>query len=183
MEKKYEDDELDQLINEQFIREAEIMKEAIFSGDEDMEDYEASDEEIKASCRKLMQRLKKEGACREDVEDENAVDVRWESDTEDGTGHDDASIGSTVVPIKKKRINTRKIAKVAGIIVVSGMCVCAASMTCDANRDYFVKHAKYLLGNDTGMIFDNDETNEPPVVYEHEVREGIETQLGICSRA
>ena len=27
MEKKYEDDELDQLINEQFIREAEIMKE------------------------------------------------------------------------------------------------------------------------------------------------------------
>ena len=55
MNKKFEEDnELKKLLDEQLIREAEIMEEALFS-DEDFEDYEMTDEEVEASYKKLME--------------------------------------------------------------------------------------------------------------------------------
>lgn len=92
MEKKYEDDELDQLINEQFINEAQIMEEALFS-DDDTEDYEASDEEIKASYQQLVDRLKAEGVYREDGKDRGDTD-RNDSDNcsdNDDDGNEDCN--------------------------------------------------------------------------------------------
>ena len=57
MGKKFEDDsELKKLLEEQMIREAEIIEEAIFS-DKDFEDYEMTDEEVEASYQKLMEQI------------------------------------------------------------------------------------------------------------------------------
>lgn len=166
MEKKREDDEFAQLINEQFIREAEIMKEALFSDDKDTEDYEASDEDIKASYQKLMQRLRTEGACRKDAEDANIAEIGRKSHA--GTGCGNERTESTVVPMRKKRLNTHKAVKAAGIIVVSGMCMFAAGMTCKANRDDFEKNVQYLLGNDTGTGY-NDKDGAEEVGAEAEI--------------
>lgn len=251
MEKKYEDDELDQLINEQFINEAQIMEEALFS-DDDTEDYEASDEEIKASYQQLVDRLKAEGVYREDGKDRgdadgddcgdanrngrekcnaNDDDCSEEdncNDSRDGsvgkrnmpvTGHignkqgrriidapvtDGADIAVTsivnkksasgtestanisdetdkVIPMsgKKKNVYFQKIGKVAGIIVVSGLCVFAASMTSEANRNYFVKNIKYLTGDRTKIVVDNDEKNDEANTDEYSARKDIEESLDI----
>lgn len=194
MEKKYEDDELDQLINEQFINEAQIMEEALFS-DDDTEDYEASDEEIKASYQQLVTRLKAEGVYREDGKDRGDTD-------RNGCGDMDvfnASVKNTTtipgientnnmsektdkviyVPETKKRLNAHKVGKVAGIIVVSGLCVFAASMTSEANRNYFVRNVRYLTGHDTKIVFSNDDQNDKGEVDEYEAIKAIEQQLGI----
>lgn len=242
MEKKYEDDELDQLINEQFINEAQIMEEALFS-DDDTEDYKASDEEIKASYQQLVARLKAEGVYREDGKDRgdanrncrekyNANDDCSEEDHHNGQegktvkesslpAHDyvgdersrrssntnkdkDSDIFNTSVkntttmpgtentinmsgktdkvisvPETKKRFNAHKVGKVAGIIVVSGLCVFAASMTSEANRNYFVRNVKYLTGDRTKIIIGNDESNEDVDADEYKALKDIETQLGI----
>lgn len=266
MEKKYEDDELDQLINEQFINEAQIMEEALFS-DDDTEDYEASDEEIKASYQQLVDRLKAEGVYREDGKDRgdanrngcgdacrkdrgnanrndcgdadrngrdkcNMNDECCEEEYHNGQegksvkgsslpAHEyvgdgrsrsfsninndknadifNASVKNTTtipgtkntinmsgktdkvisVPETKKKFNLHKVGKVAGIIVVSGLCVFAASMTSEANRNYFVKNIKYLTGDRTKIVVDNDENNEMAKGDEYAARKNIEEQLGI----
>lgn len=202
MEKKYEDDELDQLINEQFINEAQIMEEALFS-DDDTEDYEASDEEIKASYQQLVDRLKAEGVYREDGKDRGDTDRNGCGDTcRNNRGDMDvfnASVKNTTtipgientnnmsektdkvisVPETKKRFNAHKVGKVAGIIVVSGLCVFVASMTSEANRNYFVKNIKYLTGDRTKVVVDNDQKNEKVNVSEYEAVANIEEELGI----
>lgn len=169
MEKKFEDEELDQLIDEQFIKEAQMMEEAIFS-DDDSEDYEASDEEIKASYQKLVDRLKADGIYREDDKAEDTADVPETAAAED-----------KMVPIAKKRTPAfrRKFAKAAGFVVVSAMCVFAASMTSEANRNYVVESIKLLTGNDTQVIVGNDERNEDVDTMEYEAEKYIKEKLGI----
>lgn len=169
MEKKFEDGELDNLIDEQFIKEAQMMEKALFSDDEDTEAYEASEEEIKASYQELVVRLKKDGVYREDEE-------------ESGTAEEPEAVNAAdkVVPIhKKRRRSYYRLVKAAGFVLVSAMCVFAASMTSEANRDYFVKHVGVLLGEDTRVIVDNDEENERANTDEYAARDDIEKTLGI----
>ncbi|MDO4307984.1 MAG: DUF4367 domain-containing protein [Eubacteriales bacterium] len=201
MEKKYEDDELDKLIEEQFIKEAQIMEEALFS-DEDFEDYDASEEEIRASYQQLMERMKADGVLDEDSEDGADVSVG------SGLGDDTDPVGTTkaissaaaiplaagaegeipvsngvgkVVPMPEKRRSgiSYKLAKVAGYVFIGGMCVFAASMTSEANRDYVVKHVRYLVGDDTKVVFDNNEENDGANGDEYEAIAKIENKLGI----
>lgn len=197
MEKKYEDDELDKLINEQFLNEAHIMEEALFS-DDDTEDYEASDEEIKASYQQLVARLKADGVYREDGEDagrntNNNGKNNGNCDIGNGlsTGVYVKNIISTtnmsntlnesdkVISVFKKSKTFHKVGKVAGIVVVSGLCVFAASMTSEANRNYFVRNVKYLVGDRTKIVIGNDEGNEDVNANEYEAVNDIEEQLGI----
>lgn len=175
MEKKYEDDELAQLIDEQFLNEAQIMEEALFS-DDDTEDYEASDEEIKVSYQKLVARLKEDGVYREDGEDNDPEYAERTSLSE--TGRVDKN--DRVIPIaKKKRFNYYKAGKVAGVIIVSGLCVFSASMTSEANRNYFVRNVRYMSGHDTRVVISNDDQNEKSEMDEYEAVNDIEEQLGI----
>ena len=51
-------------------------------------------------------------------------------------------------PVRKKRSYLR-LGKIAGVAGVCLMCVFAASMTSEANRNYWVRGFKYLTGNDT----------------------------------
>ena len=80
--------------------------------------------------------------------------------------------------VRKKR-SYLWLGKVAGVAGVSLMCVFAASMTSEANRNYWVRGFKYLTGNDTKVISDNDENNEIANVDEDKAIQDIEDKIGV----
>ena len=81
-------------------------------------------------------------------------------------------------PVRKKRSYLR-LGKVAGVAGVCLICVFAASMTSEANRNYFIRGIKYLSGNDTKVIIDNDQNNEVANTDEYEAIEDIENKIGV----
>ena len=81
-------------------------------------------------------------------------------------------------PVRKKR-NYLRLGKVAGVAGVCLLCVFAASMTSEANRNYWVRGFKYLTGNDTKIISDNDENNEIANVDEDKAIQDIEDKIGV----
>lgn len=81
-------------------------------------------------------------------------------------------------PGRKKRSYLR-LGKVAGVAGVCLMCVFAASMTSEANRNYWVRGFKYLTGNDTKIITGNDNENEDVNIDEYEAIQDIEDKLQI----
>lgn len=199
MEKKLEDDELKKLLEEQVVKEADMIKEALFS-DEDFEDFEETDEEVCAAYDKLVARLKADGIYRE--EDGNRAEA--ESSAASASGEAAVEIGdraerisaqapipgeleSKVVPLRgmeKRGEEPRgkrghKIAKAAGFVVVATMCVFAASMTSEANRSYFINKVRYLTGDDTKIVGSNDEKNDKSAATETEAKNRIEDQLGL----
>lgn len=81
-------------------------------------------------------------------------------------------------PVRKKRSYLR-LGKIAGVAGVCLMCVFAASMTSEANRNYWVRGFKYLTGNDTKVISYNDENNESANMDEDKAIQDIEKKLKI----
>ena len=81
-------------------------------------------------------------------------------------------------PIRKKR-NYLRLGKIAGVAGVCLLCVFAASMTSEVNRNYWVRGFKYLTGNDTKVIVDNDENNEIANVDEDKAIQDIEDKIGV----
>lgn len=81
-------------------------------------------------------------------------------------------------PVRKKR-SYLQLGKVAGVAGVCLLCVFAASMTSEANRNYWVRGFKYLTGNDTKVISDNDENNEIANVDEDKAIQDIEDKIGV----
>lgn len=161
MDKKFEEDnELKKLLEEQSIREAEIMEEALFS-DEDFEDYEMTDEEVEASYKKLMERV-------------NAGEV----DASTPAGDEEKIISMT----EKKNIHTSKrlsAMRTAGIAVACVAGVFLVSMTSEGNRQYVVDSVRYLLGEDTRIVVSNDEKNDKSSSEEYEAIADIEDTLGV----
>lgn len=80
--------------------------------------------------------------------------------------------------IRKKR-NYLRLGKIAGVAGVCLLCVFAASMTSEANRNYWVRGFKYLTGNDTKIITGNDNENEDVNIDEYEAIQDIEDKLQI----
>jgi hypothetical protein len=148
MEKKFEDDELKDFLEEMYIREAELL-EADLLAEDDLEEDEMSDAQVQASFEKLEQRLKDEGVYRPDPKEK-----------------------------KVRRFHGRTLAKAAGVIVVSGLCVFAASMTSEANRKYFVRQLQYI-SNPSKVVVDNAEENESSSLTEYEAREEIAKVLNV----
>jgi hypothetical protein len=81
--------------------------------------------------------------------------------------------------VKKKSHRLQTLGKVAGIAVVSALCVFAASMTSEANRAYVIDRVGYLTGNRSKITVDNDEENEWASMDESEAVEDIFNMLGI----
>ena len=81
-------------------------------------------------------------------------------------------------PVRKKRSYLR-LGKVAGVAGVCLMCVFAASMTSEANRNYWVRGFKYLTGNDTKVIVGNDNENEDVNVDEYDAIQDIEDKIDV----
>ncbi len=159
MNKKFEEDnELKKLLDEQLIREAEIMEEALFS-DEDFEDYEMTDEEVEASYKKLMESVN-------DAAEKKTEPVEEEK----------------IIPIQEKHAHTGRrlpAMRVAGIAVACMAGVFAASMTSEGNRQYVVESMRYLLGEDTRIVVSNDEQNDKSCSDEYEAIADIEETLGV----
>lgn len=80
--------------------------------------------------------------------------------------------------IRKKRGYLR-LGKVAGVAGVCLLCVFAASMTSEANRNHFIKRIKYLSGNDTKIVVGNDFENEDVNTDEYEAIQDIEENLEV----
>ena len=81
-------------------------------------------------------------------------------------------------PIRKKR-NYLRLGKVAGVAGVCLLCVFAASMTGEANRNYFIEGIRYLAGDDTRVVVGNDEENEDVNTDEYEAIEDIKNKIGV----
>lgn len=178
MEKKLSDEELDRLLEEQFLKEADLIEKALFS--DDLEDCEEeTEEEVEEAYNDLVARLKASGKYRGDDEE---CSVEPENSAEEPVGKvismpdKNANNEREVVPYSRR---SHKFARVAGFAAVCVLGVFAASMTSEANRKYFINTMKYLSGDDTRLIIGNDETNEDVNENEYKAREDIESTLGI----
>lgn len=176
MDKKFEDDELKKLLEDEYVKEAEAIVEALFSDDQ-FDDEDITDEEIHDSYDRLIERLKAEGIYEPD--DEAASDVP--NDEVSGTMPE-----TKVIPMPEKD-NTRdknssrifyKFAKAASIAAVTLLGIFAVTMTSEANRNYFIETVRYLAGDDTRMVIDNNEGNERGEDDEYSAIEKIK-KLGI----
>lgn len=175
------DEEFREFMEKEFIREAQERKEELFA-DEDFQDYEQTDEEVDEAYRKFVNRLKEEGIYREEKPDKdtnkNAEGTAEETPSMDALSEETTSEKepSVVVPLHRKR---RKLAKVAGIGIVCGISVFAASMTSEANRNYFINTFQVLTGNNMRTVVDNTDENEKMNVDEYEAIADIEKQLNV----
>ena len=175
------DEEFREFMEKEFIREAQERKEELFA-DEDFQDYEQTDEEVDEAYRKFVNRLKDDGIYREEKPDKdtnkNAEGTAEETTSMDALSEETTSEKepSVVVPLHRKR---KKLAKVAGIGIVCGISVFAASMTSEANRNYFINTFQVLTGNNMRTVVDNTDENEKMNVDEYEAIADIEEKLGV----
>ena len=175
------DEEFREFMEKEFIREAQERKEELFA-DEDFQDYEQTDEEVDEAYRKFVNRLKEEGIYREEKPDKdtnkNAEGTAEETTSMDAPSEETTSEKepSVVVPLHRKR---KKLAKVAGIGIVCAISVFAASMTSEANRNYFINTFQVLTGNNMRTVVDNTDENEKMNVDEYEAIADIEEKLDV----
>ena len=172
------DEEFQKFLEEQYIKEAEERQKELFA-DQGFEDLRMTDKEIDASYAKFVERLKAEGLYEEDTEEsdtENPENLSAEAVKGRSTESSSKS-GEKIYPISGRR--TRKLAKVAGIGIVCALCVFAASMTSEANRNYFINGFRILSGSDTRMVVDNDGGNEKANADEYQAMADIEEKLGV----
>lgn len=104
--------------------------------------------------------------------------VKTETSTVSDIGVSSEKSSKNDRPIRKKRSYLR-LGKVAGVAGVCLLCVFAASMTSEANRSYFIRGLRYLSGDDTRVVVDNDENNETVNTDEYEAIEDIENKIGV----
>lgn len=158
MVKKFSDEEFDAFLQKEFLHEADMVESALFS-DEDFEKIELSDEEVEASYQRLVEKLKRDGVYREEADTEM---LRIED-----TGK------------KSKKRHSHSLVRAAGFAVICVLGVFAASMTSEANRKYFIESLRYVAGDDTRLVIDNDNTNEGVVGDEYAAIDKIEQELGV----
>lgn len=172
------DEELQKFLEEQYIKEAEERQKELFT-DQDFEDLRMTDKEIDASYTKFVKRLKAEGLYEEDTEESDTENPENLSAEEMKVRSTESSLksGEKIYPISGRR--TRKLAKVAGIGIVCALCVFAASMTSEANRNYFINGFRILSGSDTRMVVGNDKKNENVNTDEYQAMAEIEDKLGV----
>lgn len=104
--------------------------------------------------------------------------VKTETSTVSDIGVSSEKSSKNDRPVRKKWSYLR-LGKVAGVAGICLLCVFAASMTSEANRNYWVRGFKYLTGNDTKIIVDNDENNEIANVDEDKAIQDIEDKIGV----
>lgn len=156
---------------EEYIRRAEEAERELF-GDEAESAAEPGDpEETERAYEDLVARLKESGVYREDPPEGSSITGR-EIPGRKASAADERGR-------KKRSLGHVRLGRVAGIALLCGACVFAASMTSEANRTYFVNSVRYLVGDDTRIILDNDETNDTDNVEEYEAIQDIENTLGI----
>lgn len=159
--------------DENYIKKAEEMERALWEdGDFDEDEEELTDEEEACSYAALIQRLKAEGVYQEDEKDAGNADVAGDAGKSKHLLPD-----SRVLPFPRKR--RISVGRVAGVALLCCACVFAASMTSEANRNYFVEKMQYMMGDDTRIISDNDQLNDSVNLEEQDAIKEIETKLQV----
>lgn len=164
MFKKLSDEELREWVEKQMEKENRAMENNFFSRVFRKKD-DITDEELDRFFADAIKRLEmQEELKKEEEEKERLRKEKWKKRF---SFKGDSAVGY------------RKLSKVAGFVIVGALAVFAASMTIEANRNYFVDSVKYLTGNDTKLLIDNDSENERPSLEEEQVRQEIEETMGV----
>lgn len=164
MFRKLSDDELQEWLEKQMEKENRSLENNFFSRVFGRKD-DITDEELDRFFADAMERIKMQEALQK--EEEKKEHLRKEKWKKRFSFKGDSAVGY------------RKLSKVAGFVIVCAIAVFAASMTIEANRNYFVDSVKYLTGNDTKLLIDNDAENERPSLEEEQVRQEIEETMGV----
>lgn len=167
---------------EQYIAKAEREEKELF-GETDPEKYDESQEKTEKAYQELIDSLREKGIYREEepkifsLYEENHPEAEI---PELPTRRRSRAMGNQQkITGKKRRYRSIRLGKIAGIALVCCACVFAASMTSEANRAYFVKNVRYLMGDDTRVMVYNDETNDSDSMEEYNAIQDIEDKLGI----
>ena len=164
---------------EQYIARTERREKELFGGKQPKE-REVSDGEIEESYQKLVNSLKEKGIYSEDEPKIISISEVHSSGKEDTFAESGRRRKKKAEKVFQGRYRSGiHLGKIAGIALVCCACVFAASMTSEANRAYFVKNVRYLMGDDTRIILDNDDTNESADMEEYQAVQDIEEKLGI----
>lgn len=156
---------------EEYIRRAEEAERELF-GDKAGAAAERGDpEETERAYEDLVTRLKESGVYREDPPEGSSISGK-EIPGRKVSAADERGR-------KKRSLGHVRLGRVAGIALLCGACVFAASMTSEANRDYFIKHVRYLVGDDTRILVYNDDTNDSGSMEENIAIQDIENKLNI----
>lgn len=156
---------------EEYIRRAEEAERELF-GDEAESAAEPGDpEETERAYEDLVARLKESGVYREDPPEGSSISGK-EIPGRKVSAADERGR-------KKRSLGHVRLGRVAGIALLCGACVFAASMTSEANRTYFVNSVRYLVGDDTRILVDNDEANDVADMDEREAILNIENKLDV----
>ena len=164
MFKKLSDEELREWVEKQMEKENRAMENNFFSRVFRKKD-DITDEELDRFFADAIKRLEmQEELKKEEEEKERLRKEKWKKRF---SFKGDSAVGY------------RKLSKVAGFVIVGALAVFAASMTIEANRNYFVDSVKYLTGNDTKILIDNDASNDKPSLDEEQARDKIEEEMGV----
>lgn len=171
MKKKMSEKDWEKFLEQEYIEEADRMEQALRS-DDSVEVPELTDEEIEASYARLVEKLKQDGIYREDGETAGAEAFgKIRAFPADGAKEEKTA--------RSFRAPVRRAARIAGLVLVCALGVFAASMTSEANRKYFIESVRYLVGDDTRVVIQNDETNENVKSDEYDAVTKIESELGV----
>lgn len=182
MNRRAEDEELDKLLDEELIWEAEMIEHGLLS-DSEIEERHMSKAEIDASFDKLVEKLKAEGVYREDEKPREEPSER----TAAAISMEETGNSGKVIPMPERNADKDKglkrrygLGKVAGLGLVCILSVLGASMSIEGNRQYFMKKIDYYTGNDTKFnINSNVEGDESERKKEQEAIDDIENVLDI----
>lgn len=156
---------------EEYIRRAEEAERELF-GDEAGSASEPGDpEETERAYEDLVARLKESGVYREDPPEGSSISGK-EIPGRKVSAADDRGR-------KKRPLGHVRLGRVAGIALLCGACVFAASMTSEANRTYFVNSVRYLVGDDTRIWTYNDTENDDGNMEESRAIQDIENRLEV----
>ena len=184
-----DDEKFRQWLEEEYLKEADAIEEALFDGRK-FEDNQDIVEKLSVSRENFYQRAREEGLL-EDTADEKAED---EKNTEEAVPEStekkilefrkNADVSKNPARDANRNSGKRKhsyvrFGRIAGIAGLCLICVFAASMSSEANRNYIVKNIRYLTGDDTRVIVGNNEGNEDIKVDEYEAIKDIEDKLSI----
>ena len=164
MFRKLSDEELQEWLEKQMEKENRSLENNFFSRVFGRKD-DITDEELDRFFADAMERIKMQEELQK--EEEKKEHLRKEKWKKRFSFKGDSAVGY------------RKLSKVAGFVIVCAIAVFAASMTIEANRNYFIDSMKYLTGNDTKILIDNDSSNDKPSLDEERARDKIEEEMGV----
>lgn len=184
-----DDEKFRQWLEEEYLKEADAIEESLFDGRK-FEDNQDIVEKLSVSRESFYQRAREEGLL-EDTADEKAED---EKNTEEAVPESmekkilefrkNAGVSKDAARDANRNFGKRKhsyvrFGRIAGIAGLCLICVFAASMSSEANRKYLIKNIRYLAGDDTKIVVDNDNNNDQSNLDEDVAIQDIEEKLDI----